>query len=94
MSITLKEFLKNSNPLQSYGQNSNLSPSKPPYVHLGGLTPRKIRYFYRMAYGLMLNESVAHHTKSFIIKARPVFSHEVAAKKVLLPAGTLNDRNE
>ncbi len=21
-------------------QNSNLSPSKPPYVHLGGLTPR------------------------------------------------------
>ncbi len=37
---------KNSNPLQSYGQNSNLSPSKPPYVHLGGLTPRKIRYIH------------------------------------------------
>ncbi len=35
-SITLKELLKNSNPLQSYGQNSNLSPSKPPYVHWGG----------------------------------------------------------
>ncbi len=35
--IALKELLKNSNPLQSYGQNSNLSPSKPPYVHLGGL---------------------------------------------------------
>ncbi len=35
-SITLKEFLKNSNPMQSYGQNSNLSPSKAPYVHLGG----------------------------------------------------------
>ncbi len=34
--LTLKEFLKNTNPLQSYGQNSNLSPSKPPYVHLGG----------------------------------------------------------
>ncbi len=35
-SITLKELLKNSNPLQSYGQNSNLSPIKPPYEHLGG----------------------------------------------------------
>ncbi len=31
-----EEFLKNSNPLQSYGQNSNLSPSKPLYVHVGG----------------------------------------------------------
>ncbi len=29
-SITLKEFLKNFNLLQSYGLNSNLSPSKPP----------------------------------------------------------------
>ncbi len=39
-----ERIIENSNPLQSYGQNSNLSPSKPPYVHLGGLTPRKIRY--------------------------------------------------
>ncbi len=35
-SVTLKEFLKNSNPLQSYCQNSNLSPSKPPLCTFGG----------------------------------------------------------
>ncbi len=41
-SIALKLFLKNSNPLWSYGHFSKLSPSKPPPTYIWGILEEKL----------------------------------------------------